>query len=57
MTPELIRKRDAALKSVGEYWYLDFSTKEIRRKRQKRLAAFKQFFGKNGIQSGNFMCG
>jgi len=47
MTPEFIRKRDAALKSVGEYWYLDFSTKEIRRKRQKGLAAFKQFFWKN----------
>jgi len=46
MTPEFIRKRDAALKSVGEYWYLDFSTKEIRRKSQTGFAAVKQFFWK-----------
>ena len=46
MTPEFIRKRDAALESVSEYWYLDFSTKEIRRKPQKEIAAFKQFFWK-----------
>ncbi len=46
MNPEQIRKRDAALKSVAEYWYLDFSTKEIRRKPQKGLAAINQFFWK-----------
>jgi len=46
MTPEFIRKRDAALKSVGEYWYLDFSTKEIRRKPQTGFAAVQQFFWK-----------
>lgn len=46
MNPELIRKRDTALKSVAEYWYLDFSTKEIRRKPQKGLAAIKQLFWK-----------
>jgi len=46
MTPEFLRKRDAALKSVAEYWYLDFSTKEIRRRPQTGLAAVKQFFWK-----------
>ena len=46
MSPEFIRKRDAALKSVREYWYLDFSTKEIRRKPQIGFAAVKQFFWK-----------
>jgi hypothetical protein len=44
LTPDLIRRRDKALKSVGDRWYLDFSTKEIRRKPVSGLAAVKQFF-------------
>ncbi len=46
MTPEIIRKRDEAIVSVGEYWYLDFKTKEIRRKPQSGFAAIKQFLWK-----------
>lgn len=32
MNPDLARKRDRALHSVGSRWYLDFGTKEIHRK-------------------------
>lgn len=46
MTPEMIRKRDEAIASVGEYWYLDFKTKEIRRKSLHGLASIKQFLWK-----------
>lgn len=46
MTPEMIRKCGEAITSVGEFWYLDFKTKEIRRKPQHGLAALKQFLWK-----------
>jgi len=46
MTPEQIRKRDHALKSVSEYWYLDFSSKEIRRKNQSLFSTIKHIFKK-----------
>ncbi|MBU1964211.1 MAG: hypothetical protein KKD24_00170 [Proteobacteria bacterium] len=46
MTPDMIRKRDEAVASVGKYWYLDFETKEIRRKPQNGVAALNQFFWK-----------
>jgi hypothetical protein len=46
MTPETVRKRDEALSTLGGYWYLDFKTKEIRRKPQHGLALVKQFFWK-----------
>lgn len=57
MTPEIIRKRDEAISSVGEYWYLDFKTKEIRRKPPHGFASIKQFLWKNVTQSGSFMYG
>lgn len=43
-SPDLDRRRDKALQSVGERWYLDFSTKEIRRKPLSGLASIRQFF-------------
>jgi hypothetical protein len=44
LTPDKIRKRDKAVRSVGERWYLDFSTQEIRRNPLSGLAKVKQFF-------------
>lgn len=38
--------RDEALSTVGVYWYLDFKTKEVRRKPNDGLALVKQFFWK-----------
>lgn len=42
ITPDQIRCRDRALKSVGERWYLDFSTKEIRRKELSKIQSMRQ---------------
>ena len=33
VNPDLARKRNRAIQSVGSRWYLDFDTQEIRRKR------------------------
>jgi hypothetical protein len=44
LAPDLIRRRDRALKTVGERWYLDFKTKEIRRKDLSRIESVRQFF-------------
>lgn len=42
LTPDLVRKRHRALKSVGERWCLDFATKEIRRKPPTGWATVRQ---------------
>lgn len=44
LSPDLVRRRDKALQSVGERWCLDFSTKEIRRHPLSGLAAIRQLF-------------
>ena len=44
LTPDLIRRRDLALKSVGARWYLNFKTREIRRRELSGIDSIRQFF-------------